>query len=55
MGCEASTLRVKDTRSRVFVLTILFPKTPTLTGCRVERGLLECKSDEGVAGMVPCG
>ena len=22
---------------------------------QVERGLLECNSDEGVAGMVPCG
>jgi len=24
-----------------------------LTGCRVERGLLECSRDEGVAGMIP--
>ncbi len=27
------------TCSRVFGLTILYPKTPTLTGCQVERGL----------------
>jgi len=30
-------------------------RSPHVAGCRVERRLLECKSDEGVAGMVPCG
>ncbi len=31
----------KGTRSRVLVNPILYPRPSTLTGCRVERGLLE--------------
>ena len=34
-------------------LTILIPRAPALTGCQVERGLLECSRDGSVAGMVP--
>ncbi len=33
------------TRSRALFLPVCCFKMPTLTGCQVERGLLECKSD----------